>query len=326
MPTVLMNPHTGKISIVVPAYNKEENLPVLVNRLESALSPYEDCEILIVDDGSSENTCYVLPQLSTFYSTLRDLSLSRNFDHQAALWAGLDHATGSCVICLDADSQHPPELIPALVEQWQEGCDGGGAIRETDPALPLLNRTISRWFNQFIRRVAAVKLEDGATDFRLLDRKVVESLEQYTETGLFWRGMIRWMGLRQGRVDYQPAQRYAGKSKYSFRKIINLAMMGITSFTTKPLYLSVLLEFSVFLFAVLFGFEVLCEKYFTINTVSGWTTSVLMIAPVGGIRFIMVGINGMYLGKAFQEVKHRPTYLIQESNLADKINSVKTWS
>ncbi|WP_421829224.1 glycosyltransferase family 2 protein [Larkinella sp.] len=321
-----MNPHTGKISVVVPAHNEEENLPVLINRLESVLAPYEDFEILIIDDGSMDNTLYVLQQLSHLYQSVRYLSFSRNFGHQAALRAGFDHATGSCVICLDADLQHPPELLPTLIAQWQEGYDVVCAIRKPDPSLPLMKRKTSHWFYRFIRTVSDVNLEEGAADFRLLDRKVVESLNQFKETDLFMRGMISWMGFRQSRVEYQAAERYAGKSKYSFRKMFNLATMGITSFTTKPLYLSVVLGFGMFLFALLFGAEVLYEKYFTANTVSGWTTIVLLIVLIGGIQFIMMGIIGIYLGKAFQEVKKRPSYLIQESNIVDKVVSVEGWN
>lgn len=321
-----MNQRAGKISVVVPAYNEEENLPVLVNQLESVLRPYQEYEVLIIDDGSSDNTLYVLQQLSQLYDTVRYLSFSRNFGHQAALRAGFDHATGECVICLDADLQHPPELIPTLIREWQEGYDVVCAIRKTDPSLPLMKRKTSRWFYQFIRRVSDINLEEGAADFRLLDRKVVESLKQYKETDLFLRGMITWMGFRQSRVEYQPAHRYAGKSKYSFRKMFDLATVGITSFTIKPLFLSVALGFGMFLFALLFGAEVLYEKYFTANTVSGWTTIVLLIVLIGGIQFIMMGIIGIYLGKAFQEIKHRPVYLIQESNLVEKVIRVETWS
>jgi glycosyltransferase involved in cell wall biosynthesis len=326
MPNVFTSQHAGKISIVVPAHNEEENLPVLVSRLENVLAPYEDFEILIIDDGSSDNTLYVLQQLSQMYHSVRYLSFSRNFGHQAALRAGFDHATGNCVICLDADLQHPPELIPTLIAHWEEGFDVVCAIRKPDPTLPMMKRKTSNWFYRFIRAVSDVNLEEGAADFRLLDRKVVDSLKQYKETDLFLRGMISWMGFRQSRVEYQPAQRYAGKSKYSFRKMFDLATMGITSFTTKPLYLSVVLGFGMFLFALLFGAEVLYEKYFTANTVSGWTSIVLLIVLIGGIQFIMMGIIGIYLGKAFQEVKHRPAYLIQEANLAEKVVSVEVWN
>ncbi|MFC5409605.1 glycosyltransferase family 2 protein [Larkinella bovis] len=325
MPTEFINRHAGKISIVVPAHNEEENLPVLVNRLGRILAPYPDVEILIIDDGSTDNTLDLLQRLSNLYPPVHYVSLARNFGHQAALRAGFDHATGSCVICLGADWQHPPELIPALIRQWEEGYDVVCAIRKPDPSLSLMNRQTSRWFYQFVRRVSGVNLEEGAADFRLLDRKVVENLRLYQQTDLFLRGMITWMGFRQSRVEYQPVRRDAGKSNDSFRKIFDLATMGVTSLTTKPLYLSVVLGFGMFLVGLLAGADVVYETYFTANTVFGWLILGLLITLLAGIQIIMVGVIAVYLGKAFQEIKHRPTYRIQESNLVRKVVSVGSW-
>jgi dolichol-phosphate mannosyltransferase len=310
------------ISVVVPAYNEEENLHVLVQRLMSVLEPYETYEILIVDDGSSDQTRYVLRQLSQEYPVVRFLSFSRNFGHQMALRAGYDHARGDAVICLDADLQHPPELIPTLIDKWREGYDVVYTVRQPDPNLSWFKRTSSRKFYSMLRNVSGLDIEDGAADFRLLDRKVVDTLKQFKENDLFLRGAISWVGFRQCRVLYQPAARYAGRSKYSLRKMIKLAAMGITSFSTKPLYMSVLLGFGMSLFALLFGAEATYEYFFTDATVSGWTTLVVLSVLIGGVQFIMIGIIGVYLGKTFVEVKNRPAYIIGDT---DEIEETTTW-
>ena len=311
------------ISLVIPAFNEEENLPVLVHRLMAVMEQYESYEILIVDDGSADETRYVLRQLSQQYPVVRFLSFSRNFGHQMALRAGYDHAHGDAVICLDADLQHPPELIPALVNKWREGYEVVYTVRRPDPKLSWSKRTTSKYFYKLLRTVSDLDIEDGAADFRLLDRKVVNTLKKFKENDLFLRGAISWVGFRQCRILYEPAARYAGRSKYSFRKMLQLAAMGITSFSTRPLYLSVLLGFSMFLFATLFGAETLYEYFFTNATVSGWTTLVLLMVLIGGVQFIMIGIIGVYLGKTFVEVKGRPAYIIGDTNEIEE--TVTTW-
>ena len=309
---------SGLISIVVPAFNEEENLPVLVQRLMAVMAPYGDYEILIVDDGSTDQTRHVLRQLSKAYPVVRFLSFSRNFGHQTALRAGYDHARGAAVISMDADLQHPPELIPLLLTKWQEGYDVVYTVRKPDPNLSWFKRTTSKNFYQLLRSASELELEDGAADFRLIDRKVVDALKQFKENDLFLRGVISWVGFRQCRVLYEPAARYAGRTKYSLKKMMKLAAMGITSFSTKPLYLSVALGFAMSAFALLFGAEVLYEKLFTDATVSGWTSIILLMVLIGGMQFIVIGIIGVYLGKTFVEVKQRPPYLIGDTSDIDE--------
>lgn len=314
---------SGMISLIIPAFNEEENLSVLVHRLMAVMEPYDSYEILIIDDGSSDQTRHVLRQLSQAYSVVRFLSFSRNFGHQMALRAGYDNARGEAVICLDADLQHPPELIPTLIDKWREGYEVVYTVRQADPKLSWFKRKTSKYFYQLLRNVSNLQIEDGAADFRLLDRKVVNTLKQFKENDLFLRGAISWVGFRQCRILYEPAARYAGRSKYSFRKMLQLAAMGITSFSTRPLYMSVLLGFGMFFVASLFGAETLYEHYFTNETVSGWTTLVLLMVLIGGVQFIMIGIIGVYLGKTFVEVKGRPAYIIGDTSEIEE--SVTTW-
>lgn len=318
-----MKVHSGMISLVVPAFNEEENLPTLIHRLMTVMEQYDSYEILIIDDGSTDETRHVLRQLSKRYPVVRFLSFSRNFGHQMALRAGYDHARGAAVICLDADLQHPPELIPALIDKWREGYEVVYTVRQPDPKLSWHKRTTSKYFYKLLRTVSNLDIEDGAADFRLLDRKVVNTLKKFKENDLFLRGAISWVGFRQCRILYEPAARFAGRSKYSFRKMLQLAAMGITSFSTRPLYLSVLLGFGMSLFASLFGLEVLYEKYFTNATVSGWTSLVLLLVLIGGVQFIMIGIIGVYLGKTFVEVKGRPAYIVGDTDEIEE--TVTTW-
>ncbi len=315
-------PVADLISLVVPAFNEEENLPVLVERLRAVMEPLGTYEILVIDDGSTDRTKAVLRGLSAVYKEVRFISFSRNFGHQVALRAGYEHARGQCAISLDADLQHPPELIPTLVQKWRSGFDVVYTVRTPDPTLPWKKRVTSRNFYRFLRAASDLDLEDGAADFRLLDRKVLNVLSEFKENDLFLRGMISWMGFRQCRIEYEPAPRHAGTTKYSFKKMMQLAMMGITSFSTKPLYISVAVGFVMALLATLIGLEVLYEYFFTDATVSGWTTLVTLTVLIGGVQFIVIGIMGVYLGKTFVEVKRRPPYIIGDTS---DIEEVSTW-
>ena len=310
------------ISLVIPAFNEEENLPFLVERLRAVMEPLGEYEILIIDDGSTDQTKAVLRRLSQAYDEVRFISFSRNFGHQVALRAGYDHARGACAVSLDADLQHPPELIPTLLKKWREGFDVVYTVRTPDPHLPWTKRVTSRNFYKFLRAASDLELEDGAADFRLLDRKVLNVLKQFKENDLFLRGMISWMGFRQCRIEYEPAARHAGTTKYSFKKMLQLATMGITSFSSKPLYVSVAVGFTMSLLATLIGLEAMYEYFFTNATVSGWTTLVVLTVFIGGVQFIVIGIMGVYLGKTFDEVKRRPPYIIGDTS---EIEEVITW-
>ncbi|MCY7358242.1 MAG: glycosyltransferase, partial [Rudanella sp.] len=221
---------------------------------------------------------------------------------------------GECVISLDADGQHPPYLIPHLIEHWQQGYDVVTTRRLPDPTLPASKRLTSTLFYRVLRQVSRLNLQEGEADFRLLDRKVIEALRQHRETDLFLRGTVAWMGFRQLTIPYQPATRFAGQTKYSIGKMMRLALSGITSFTTRPLYLSVVVGLAMSVFSGLYGLVVLYEKYFTNRTVSGWTSIVLLILLLGGFQFIMMGIIGVYLGKTFEEAQGRPPYLIAQTS------------
>jgi polyisoprenyl-phosphate glycosyltransferase len=299
------------ISIVIPAFNEAENLPVLLEKLTEVMTPYPSYELLFVDDGSKDGTYPMLKHLASQNLHVRFLSFSRNFGHQMALRAGLEHAKGDCVISMDADMQHPPELLPELIARWQEGYDIVYTVREPDPTLGFVKKVTSKGFYRLLRYMADIDLDEGAADFRLLDRKVVDYLKQFKEADLFLRGIISWIGFKQFAINYKPAERFAGKTKYSMKKMLLLASAGITSFSTKPLYLSVLLGFFMLLFSI--GFALVSfYDYLMGNVVTGWTSTVIFISLIGGIQLVMMGIIGIYLAKMFYEVKGRPTYILQD--------------
>lgn len=305
------------ISVVLPAYNNADHLPFLIRHIGEVLSTYGNWEILVVDDGSTDTTIPLLKRLRQTNLSLRYLSFSRRFGQQAALRAGYEHARGACVISLDVSDQHPPQLIRALLNHWQRGFEVVSIRRQPDPPLPGLKQILPVLFHGLRRAVSAMELLDGETDFRLLDRKVVDALKQHGEADLFLRGTVAWMGFRQIRLTYQSAPGFGGRRKSTFWKSVHMALGGITS-TTRPLHLSVVLGCSMSLLAAGLGLEVLYEKFFTQRTVSGWTSLVLLLLLLGGIQFILMGIIGIYLGKTFEEAKGRPPYLIAETDLASQ--------
>lgn len=213
----------ASVSIVVPVYNEEANIAVLTERLEKVLTGYR-YEIFFVDDGSRDGTLEKIKTLSNSNSHLHYLSLSRNFGHQNALKAGLDHASGDCVITMDGDLQHPPELIPRMLEKWWEGFEVVYTIRDDDRDIPLFKRITARLFYGLINSIADVKVQEGTADFRLLDRSVVDVLKSMNECAPFYRGIVPWTGFRQTGLHFKPLPRHAGRTKYTFGRMIAFAL------------------------------------------------------------------------------------------------------
>lgn len=304
-----------RLSVVVTCYNEEGNLRELYAALTRVLAAYPDYEIVVVDDGSRDTSLAILRELHAQDPRVKYVSLSRNFGHQPALKAGLDHASGEVVISMDGDLQHPPELIPQLVAQWQAGYDVVATRRADDPRLSWLKRSTSRAFYRLINAVSDIRLEEGMADYRLLDRKVVDVLKHdIVESYLFIRGLVSWVGFRQTTVAYQPAPRFAGQTKYSYRRMLSFALNGITAFSVKPLRIATVLGLLFVLFAIIYGAFALYQ-YFEHQTVQGWTSVVIIVLLVGGVQILLIGIIGEYLGKLFMQAKGRPHYLVQEAEL-----------
>jgi len=303
------------VDIIIPVYNEAENIAALVQRVHEVLEhlPY-NYGFILVDDGSSDGTHQVLKGLAAADPKVRFLSFSRNFGHQAALKAGIDQSRGDCAVSLDGDFQHPPEVIPELLRHWEEGYDVVYTLRQdAEQHESAFKRWSSDQFYRFMNRIADLDMEKGSADFRLLDRKAVQVLQQMEEHELFFRGLVKWIGYQQIAIPYQPRQRRAGKSKYTVRKMLRFALQGITSFSTKPLYFAAYLGFVFSLLSVLYLPYALVSYYYG-QAVNGWTSVIVTITFFGGLQLSILGIMGLYLGKVFMQGKRRPTYLIKDQS------------
>lgn len=305
-----------KVSVVLPAFNEEGNISAVCARLQSILAQYPEYEVLFVDDGSEDGTLEMLRDAHAADPRIGYLSFSRNFGHQQALKAGLDHADGDCIISLDCDLQHPPELIPQLVDKWMEGYDIVYTRRQDDPELSIFKRASSRAFYSLINRLSDVRIDPGAADFRLLDRKVATIIKPLSDHYLFMRGLVAWLGFRQYAISYMPDERAWGTSKYSVGRMIRFAINGVTSFSVKPLQLSTALGAVISLLAFLYACYAILIHMLTDRTIEGWTSVLVSVLFLGGIQLLMIGILGMYLGKLFVASKSRPAYIIKETSHA----------
>jgi len=303
-----------KISVIVPCFNEEESLKTFNQTLNHFLPENYIYEIIYVNDGSHDNTLPILVSLAKDNPTIKYISLSRNFGHQNALKAGYDFATGDCAICLDADLQHPPSVIPELITRWEEGFEIVNTIRKDHESISVSKKISSRIFYQLMQKLSDVRIENGMADFRLIDKKVLKQLKLFSENYLFFRGIIPWMGFRQTDIPFKANERFAGKSKYTFKKMLKFASAGVTAFSVKPLKLSIYLGSVIAILTFLYGIYAAYIHIFTDKALTGWTSVIMSILFIGGINLLMLGIIGEYLGKLFIENKRRPNYLISETN------------
>jgi dolichol-phosphate mannosyltransferase len=311
------------LTVVIPIYNESENIFPLYDRLSKVLDEVANkyqlkSEILFVNDGSTDSSIDNIRLLHERDQRVKLLSFSRNFGHQIAITAGLDYSDGSLVVVMDGDLQHPPELIPQLIEQWQAGYEIVYTIRQDTAKASIAKRLTSRLFYKLLQFMSPVAIPEGSADFRLMDRKTVEALNRLREKDRFLRGLIPWIGFRQIGVPYSADKRYAGRSKYSTGKMLRLAADGILSFSIIPLRLSFFLGLVVSLFAFLYALYALVV-FATGRAMPGWTSILIAVLVLGGIQLIVLGIVGEYIGRIYQEVKNRPIYIIRETlGLEDK--------
>lgn len=308
---------SSKLSIVIPTYNEEGNIALLYDQLKEVLNEegIEQFELIFVNDGSSDKSLSVIRGLSDRDTRVKFISFSRNFGHQHALKAGLDHAVGDAVISMDADLQHPPALIPEMLKKWKEGAQVVYTIRAQEDGISWFKKQTSSGFYWLINKLSEHPIIDGAADFRLLDKKVVAEIRRYSEKELFFRGMISGIGFRQSSIHFKPNKRHSGQTKYSFNKMAAFAIAGITSSSAKPLYFSIYLGAFMAFLAFLYGIYAICIALFTNDAITGWTSIVASIVFIGGIQLFVMGIIGVYLGKVFKESKNRPHYIIDETNV-----------
>lgn len=304
-----------KIAIVIPSYNEEGNIEVMVNSLHQVLNklPYQ-YDLIFVDDGSNDGTLNKLKSIAAHDSKLFFVELSRNFGHQNALKAGVDLANANAVITMDGDMQHPPELLPKILQKWEEGYDVVYTRREEDKNLSFFKKKTSNGFYNLMNQLSEIKFEPGTADFRLMDEKVVEVFSNFSENELFIRGLVNWLGFKQFAIDYKPADRFSGTSKYTFKKMMRFALQGITSFSIRPLYLAIYLGLGLSVFAFIFYIGYVLYSIYFGHVISGWASVISTIVFFGGLNLFVLGIVGMYVGKLFIQSKNRPNYLIRNTN------------
>jgi polyisoprenyl-phosphate glycosyltransferase len=303
------------VCIISPVYNEQDNIDPLTSAIVKTMLnlPYS-YSLLFIDDGSTDATLDKIKAIVYGNTSVRYISLSRNFGHQSAIKAGLDMADGDCVISIDGDMQHPVDIIPAMLEKYEEGYDVVYTLRKDDKSLPLIKRKTSNFFYSIVNCLSDIKIEKGSADFRLFSKRVVKIINSLPEHDLFFRGLSKWVGFRQISIEYEAQNRLSGCTKYTFRKMLNFALFGISSFSTKPLYIAAYLGF-IFSFLSLLYLPYVAYSYFFGYTISGWASVIVTIAFFGGLQLMILGIIGVYIGRLFIQGKNRPVYIVKESNI-----------
>lgn len=312
------------ISVISPIYNEEDSLRNLCERIEKTLVSIgeENYEIILVDNGSYDGSLGTMKVLCSQDKRIKYISLSRNFGHQGGIIAGLEHATGDAVISIDGDLQQPPELIAEMVKLWKSGFQVVYTIKTNKTYNFSFRKIFTSWFYKLLSRISDLELSHGQSDFRLLDRKIVDILKNMPERNKFLRGIVEWVGFKQTFLEYNPSNRLHGKSKFSFKQYINFALDGIVSFSTLPLRLVLLFGIGVaglcfFYVIVLFITWVLFSLKFNVILPPGWSTIAVSITFLGGVQLISIGLLGEYISRIFAQTKKRPEYIVTEKNITN---------
>jgi len=300
-------------SIVVPVFNEEEVLTELYKRTTSVMDKLgEPYEIIFVNDGSNDGSLELMKTLHSQDNRVKIINFSRNFGHQIAITAGLDYASGEAVITIDADLQDPPEVIPSLIDKWKEGFDVAYGIREKRTGESFFKLSTASIFYRFLGKITDTNIPADTGDFRLMSRKVVDSLKNIRERNRFVRGLVSWVGFPQIGVNYKREKRFAGCTKYPLRKMLKFAIDGISSFSFLPLRIASYGGFVISGVGLIYAIYVIFVKLFTTKMVPGWASLMVAILFLGGVQLIAIGIIGEYIARIGQETKQRPLYIIRE--------------
>ena len=301
------------ISCVIPAFNEARNLGVVVPQILAILATLSDrCELVVVDDGSRDDTTAVMQGLCAVHRELVYLKFSRNFGKEPALTAGLDAAGGDVVVLMDADGQHPVTLLPDMLQKWRQGADVVYAVRKTRDDQSGLQASLTGVFYKMVNFGNRVKIPANAGDFRLMDRKVVEALKSLPERNRFMKGLYAWVGFNSTAIDYQPLPRADGQSNFGLRGSLSLALTGMLAFSIAPLRALTMLGLALSALALGYGGWVVGEYFFTGIAVPGYATIVVGMMFFSGIQLLSIGVLAEYVGRIYEEVKQRPPYLISQ--------------
>lgn len=303
-----------RVTILIPCYNEEQSLPLLYEQLSTLTDNHQEYEweILFVNDGSKDNTIQLIKQLSQQDSRIAYVDLSRNFGKEAAMLAGFDYATGDCMVIMDADLQHPPHLIPKMLKHWESGYDDVYAKRTTRGKESCLRKNLSLLYYKLLQKTTRVEILQNVGDFRLLDRKCIETLKQLRESERYTKGMFCWIGYNKKEIEFEQGDRVAGQTSWNYFSLFNLAIEGITSFTIAPLRISTMIGVIVSLIAFIYMCVIIAKTLIWGEDVQGFPTLMVVILFLGGVQLLSLGIIGEYLGRIFHETKKRPVYVVKE--------------
>lgn len=299
------------LSVVVPVFNEQLNIEKFYEEATKAIQNLDmDYELIFVDDGSKDTTPLILSRLTEQDDHVRALILARNFGHQLAITCGMDYAQGDAIITMDGDMQHPPAMIPDLVQKWREGLDVVQTVRKGTDDAGFLKRLTSKWYYILLNALSPVHITPGGSDFRLIDRRVLNTFRLFREHDRFIRGMMGDIGYKQTTLDFIAPRRFAGKSKFSGRKMLHFALDGITAFSKTPLRISFYAGLLSGLLSIIMIIHTL-YSHLTGTAAPGWTTTTIMVCLMGGLQLIFLGVIGEYIGRIFEEVKQRPLYWLR---------------
>lgn len=310
----------NKLSIVIPCYNEEESLQIFYRELSRTLCSMKniESEIIFIDDGSKDKTLSEICNLSKTNDNIYYISFSRNFGKEAAIYAGLNYATGDHIVIMDADLQDPPDLLPKMYKLVSEGeYDSVATRRVTRKGEPPIRSFFARLFYKVMNMISQTDLVDGARDYRMMNRRFVNALLQLKEYNRFSKGLFGWVGFRTKWLEYENIERVAGETKWSFWKLFRYSLEGIIGFSTVPLMISSIFGIISCMFAFAFMVFIVIRKLYFGDPVAGWASTATIILFMGGVQLLSIGILGQYLAKTYLEVKNRPIYLVKETNMKE---------
>ncbi|MBP3226455.1 MAG: glycosyltransferase family 2 protein [Methanobrevibacter sp.] len=305
------------LSVVVPCYNEEDSLEFFLDEIQKTLADY-NYEVIFINDGSEDSTLEKIRNLANSNPNVKYISFSRNFGKESAIYAGLVNATGNMVCLIDADLQHPPYLIPEMIDAISEGYDVAAAKRVSKKGEPFFKTLGSRFFYRLFNSISSMKLIPGATDYRVMTRQVTDAVLQLSEYNRFSKGIFQWIGFETKWIEYENVERVAGETTWSVWQLFMYSIEAITSFTTLPLTISIYLGFIISVLAFIYLLIIIIKYLLYSDPVQGFATTMCTILLLGGIQLISIGILGKYLKNTYNETKNRPIFIVKETNINDK--------